>query len=279
MFNWIRKIFKSLGSFVDKHHGSITVLVVIATLCWTVWWSLNQDKKGDARTNAYEKQTDRLVSEQDQDIRQLIQVQEGNTMKLTENYTKIVSGKISDLEANMIRLVSRNVEMLSGETVRKIIASHENIQRGRDDTYKKALDEASEEGYIFEINQTPDKPSFFVTGDNWKPGEADKKGSSSLLTIKEKADIDACLKSYFEKEKTEKRKDGFANKDTQKEIFSFLLRESNIGCLIISPVCEITYRTPYHTEKTELLTPFGKLGAVIGHIGDKITKMSETSEG
>lgn len=304
VFTFLWEKLKSLGRFLVKHEETS---VLIVTLLWVIFWSFYQNWKGNEQTQqinelakTHDQDIERVLNEQDQDIERLIKIQKANTEELTknyiqivsgmisnleanqkanteeltENYSEIVSGKISDLEANMIRLVSRNVEMLSGETVRKIIASHENIQRASDDTYKKAIDEACKAGYLYETNQEPGEAGvcIFKTGENWKFGQQeDEELSSFLLTIEEKNDIRDCLESYFEKEETEKLKDGFANTDTQKKIFSFLLRESNIGSLIISPVCEIPYWTPYREVKTKHLTPFAKLGAVIGHIGDTMT--------
>jgi len=278
--NRIGMKFKSLGGFLDEHHGPTSAFVLIVTLLWVILWSFYQDRKADALYG--------LVIEQGKNIRLLIRSERRNTTKQIENNTNIVSEKISALETNQkantkelteeyAKIVSEKISDLNakmtGETVRMIIASHENIQRARDDTYKKAIDEACKAGYIYETNQEPDEDGIciFKTGYNWKSGQEDEKGSTLLLTTKEKGNINECLENYFKKEKTEKLKDGFANTDTQKKIFSFLLRKSNIGCLIISPVYEIQYWTPYREEKTRLLTPFAKLGAVIGHIGDKIT--------
>lgn len=163
--------------------------------------------------------------------------------------------------------------MVLDETVRRIVASHENIERGREDAYKKALDEGSEGYYIFEINQAPGGAGsgVFVTCDDWRPGEADAKGSSSLLTRKEKESVDSCLDSYFESGDNEKRKDGFPNKEMQREIFFFLLAKSDIGRITEPPKRQIPWWTSYREKKIEVLTPSAKLGAVIGHIGDKIT--------
>ena len=164
---------------------------------------------------------------------------------------------------------SDNVEMMSGEMVLKIFTSYGNIQRAFDDIYKTALDEALKGGYIFEINEAPGQfgSDVFMTDISWRSGEVSNQGSSYLLTTEEKIDISSCLKSYFEKEKSG---DVFIDMDRQKKIFLFLLQNSNIGSITQSLSCEITYMTSYHESKTELLTPLSKLGAVIGHIGDKI---------
>ncbi len=289
IFQWIGRRFQSLRRFLGKHEETC---VLIVTLLWVIWWSFYQDRKGDELA----AHVNELVSEQGKNIRRLIKIQKANIEELTENYTKIVSEKIfdietnqktntkklteeyakivseeiSDLDAKMISIVSRNIEMTSGEAVRKIIASHENIQRARDDIYTKALDEACKAGYIYEKNQVPDEAGFrvFITGENWKPGEEDdEKGSSLLLTTEEKKDIGTCLDSYFGKEKSG---DELIDMDRQKKIFQFLLQKAKIGSIVQSPTCEITYRTLYNEKKTELLMPLAKLGAVIGHIGDEL---------
>lgn len=259
IFKWIGRRFKSLGRFVVGHEETC---VLIVTLLWVIGWSFYQNWKGDKWGTAQEKRIERLE-----------QNHEENITKLTKEYAKIVSGEISGLETRMNSFVERNDGMVLDETVRRIVASHGNIEKRRDDAFKKALDEGSNGGYIFEINQTPGRSGsgVFVTHYIWRPGWADNEGSSSLLTDEEKKSIDLCLDSYFEKEKNEKRKDGFANKDTQRELFHFVLGESIVGDLTEPPEREIKYWTSYREERIKVLTTFAKLGAVIGHIGDKIT--------
>lgn len=298
---------RDLWNGLDTHGSRISVVisffVAVAVIAGSIlggWWAIAkdkkdenreiardrkdearataQDKKADARAIALEEQINRhinrLVSEQDQDILQLEQSHTANTEELTEKYR----GEISDLNEEMKRFVERNEGMVLDETVRRIVASHGNIERAFEDAYEKALDEGSEGGYIFEINQVPGGAGsgVFVTEFDWRPGEGDVRGSSDLLTIEEKKNIELCFKPHFEKVKREKRKYEFVNKSTQEEMFWFLLRESesDIGCITEPLKRQIPRWTsyPYREKRIEVLTPSAKLGAIIGHIGDTITQ-------
>lgn len=225
--------------------------------------AIAQDKKDDARTISFENQVDRLQ-----------EIHKTSIEELGKEYAKIVSREISGVETRMNSFVERNDEMVLDETDRKTIAGHasdKNVEQAREDAYKKALDEGFEGGYIFQINQTPGGfgHRVFVTENTWWRGDP-VKGSSSLLTGEEKDNIDPLLNSYLE-EKSGKRKDGFADPNMQKEIFFFLLAKSGMGRITESPERRILNWASYREKEIEVLSPYAKLGAVIGHIGDKMT--------
>lgn len=290
-------------SFASAVISFVGTLVVIAGLIWGVYWARAQDDKADARESAQEEKADaraiaqekkdadrtiayetqiarfvgefnnqikRLVSEQKQQIGELQKTHKADIETLTEEYAKIVSEEISDLETEMSSSVERNDEMVLDETDRKILASHasdKNVEQAHEDAYKKALDEGREGGYIFEINQALGGLGYgvFRTDEFWV-----KVGS--LLTDEEKEDIDLCFDLYFKsKEKSAKRKDGFADPNTQQEIFFFLLAESGIGRITEPPKRQISYWASYREQKIEVLSPYAKLSAVIGRIGDNMS--------
>jgi hypothetical protein len=90
------------------------------------------------------------------------------------------------------------------------------------------------------------------------------------LTSEEKKYINKHYELYFLKVMNGKRKNALADPKTQQEIFFFLLTESRLGRIMDPPNWQFSERTSYDEQKIVVLTPFEKLGVVIGHIGDKI---------
>ncbi len=263
----------SIGiSFSSMVISFVVALVVIAGFVWGIWWARAQEKKADdraavqatnddARTKSFENQVDRL-----QDIHKV------SIEKLGKEYAKVVSAERSDLETEMRSFVERSDETVLDETVRRIVASHGNIERARKDIYEKAVDEGLEGRYIFQLNQVPAGfgSGVFRTHHLCLLGSPEDEGSGSsfLLTKEEKESINSYVDSYLEKEENEKGKGGFADKSTQKEIFFVLLAQSSIGRITESP--ELLMPNWNSPGEIEVLSPYAKLGAVIGHIGDKM---------
>ena len=265
----------SIGiSFSSMVISLVVALVVIAGFVWGIWWSRAQEKKAGDRATAQATKDDARTKSFENQVNRLQDIHKASIEKLGKEYAKIVSGEISDLETEMSSFVERSDEMVLDEKDRKTLASHasdKNVEQAREDAYKKALDEGVEGYYIFEINQAAGRfgHGVFMTDSTWCRGDP-VKGSSSLLTEEEKEYIDPLLDSYFKEEKSGKRKDGFADPNTQKEIFFFLLAESGIGRITEPPKRQISYWASYREQKIEVLSPYAKLGAVIGHIGDKM---------
>lgn len=255
------KLWKEFTNSENRISLWISLAVALAVIYGTISSHI-QNKKNNEQTVAVKEKIDLLVSEHKKEVDQIM-----------AKHDTFVSREISDLNKNTKRVVKRNGEMVLGETVRMIVASHRNIDRALEDAYEQAIDEGEAGGYIFEINQASGGigSGVFVTELYWRSDE----GSTKLLTAKEKADIKLYLNPYFEKVKREKAEDEFVSESTQEDIFWFLLRESGIGCITEPLEYRIPRQTAYHEKKIEVLTPAAKLGAVIGHIGDKFDPYRE----
>lgn len=198
--------------------------------------------------------------------------QKADIKDLTKEYSDIVSREISGLKTEMNSFVKRNDEIVLDEMARRNIAGHANFNRAIADVYFRALDESCKAGYIFEINQVAGGvgKGVFVTDEIWKHGKGVDKGDSYLLTHQEKASVGARVEAYLAEAKNAGQGGGFLMKDIQEKVSYLVLRGSAVSDITRSLEHEIPYRTLYDEEKTEVLTPFAKMGAVIGYIGDRL---------
>lgn len=286
----------------DKNRISIginfvAVLVVIAGFTWGVYWASAQEKKAEERAIAqekkaddraivhekkdadraitYEKHIDRLVSEQRQQTAKLEENQKANSEQLGRKYDQIVSRKVSAAEAKANGYAERNDEVVLAEAVRRIIASHGNGDRAISDGYKKAIDAGRAACYIYAINDTPDEfgSNFFMTQLDYRPGSGYMRGSSDLLTIREKNNINLCIKSYLEELESAKPNKELIDRAVQQETCWFLLQheKSGIGSVIEPLDLEVGRLTSYG-KKIEVMEPYAKVGAIVGYIGDELSR-------
>ena len=244
------------GNFFNKLnnlHGGIGLLInfavglaVIAGVIWTVY----QDKK----------EGDQLTTLQS-DLKQL---------------ARITSERVSAAAAEAKDYAERNDKVVLAEAVRRIVASHGNSDRAIGDGYKKAIEAGLSARYIYEINDTPDEfgYSFFMTQWDFRPGAGDMRGSSDLLTFREKNNINLCIDYYVEELKSTKTNKNFLDKGAVQQEMCWLLLQHEMSYIgsVIEPLDLRIERPTSYGKKIEVMEPYSKVGAIVGYIGDELSR-------
>lgn len=256
--------FKNFLNKLETWHSSIgllinfvVALVVIAGFIWTVTWTVYWARAQKTKSN------DRLT------------IFQSEVKQLAKDYDRITSEKVSAASAEAKDYAERNDKVVLAETVRRIIASHGNDDRAIGDGYKKAIEAALTACYIYEANFTPDEfgSNFFMTQLDYRPGPVGMKGSSHLLTIREKNNINLCIKSYLEELKSAKPNKELRDRAVQQEACWFLLqhKESTIGS-VTEPLDLQVDRPTSSGKKIEVMDSYSKVGAIVGYIGDELSR-------
>ncbi len=242
---------KALKEFKDTPIATIISLVVALVMITSMVRGCIKDKKDDKWKSTYEKQL----------------------AEIPDDFTKIVSVEMAGLEAKVKGYAETKDEVVLAEAVRRIIASHGNDKRAVSDAYKKAIYAGLAACYIYEINDAPDEfgSNFFMTQEDFRPGTVNVKGSSDLLTVEEKTNINLCVDSYVEKLKSAKPMKELLDRAVQEEVCWFLLQhdKSRIGS-VTEPLSLQVERSTSFGMKTEDMEPYAKVGAIVGYIGDEL---------